>query len=179
MALMARRGDMPAAQALIVLMQTECGERARGKALAALRHIRTRAKPELATKLDSMVQGLVGELGQMHGEQVPAAQDVGTLLNQLAQLAKPRPAPKPEPVAQPPRSSAPAPEQDSEDEAAAKAALEEEKVKKTLARMNASLSLLAPQERRAVEKMVRAGKVGNDSQLKREVARMRRKRKGG
>lgn len=181
MALLARRGDMAAAQALIALMQTECGERARGKALLALRHLRGRAQPDLARKLDSLVQGLVGELGELYGEAVPAAQDVGTLLNQLAELARPRKPPEPEPEPPPPREAGEdeAGGEDDEDEAAKLAALEEDKIKKTLARMNAQLSALEARERRAVEKMVRTGKVQNDAQMAREVARMRKKRKGG
>ena len=178
--LMGRRGDMAAAQALIALMQTECGDRARTAALAALRSLRSKARGgPLAAKLDAMVQGLVGELGELRGEQLPAAQDVGTLLNQLAQLAKPRPPPEPEPAPEPtPDPDAESDQSDKEAEAEAAAAAEEDKIKKTLARMNAQLSALEPRERRAVEKMVRTGKVQNDSQLNREVARMRRKRKG-
>jgi HEAT repeat protein len=164
MAQLARRGDMSSAHALIAFMQTECGERARGRALTALRFLRSRAAPDLASKLDGMIQGLVGELGEMRGAAIPAAQDVATLLNQLAELSKPQAPPEPEPPPPPPPSSAEA-EDSKEDEAAAKAALEEEKVKKTLARMNAALSALEPRERRAVEKMVRTGKVQNDSQL--------------
>lgn len=182
-ALMGRRGDLAAAQALIAVMQTECGDRSRTSALAALRQLRARATKQLAGKLDAMVQGLVGELGDLHGEQLPAAQDVGTLLNQLAQLAKPRPppTPAPEPETQAPARAQTARDTDAEDAAAAAAAAEEEeeRIKKTLARMNAQMSALEPAERRAVEKMVRAGKVTNDSQLQREVARMRRKRRGG
>ncbi len=168
--LLGRKPDLPAVDALLSMVRPEAREADRERAVMALRTLVAGAPPELVAEIETHFSGALATVRGLRGSGAAASTGSDPLAD-LLEICKPVPvapkAPEPEPVkaAEP----APAPEPEA-------AVAKEFDPKKLLARMSGILSSLDARERKEAEGLVKAGKVQNESQLQRAIARLRGKK---
>jgi hypothetical protein len=183
-----RRPTLPSVQALVALVQTECGASIRTKTFDALAALRIKMPPELGCQVDQHLLQVVSDLGDLRGMSRPPGAPTGSandLLAELAMLARPPeklPAVEYSPERLPPERPKADPVEQAEKVSAEQALKDKKKerdseLRKIMGRMKTALSALTPQDKKEAEKLIRAGRVVNEVQLKTAISRIRAKRK--
>lgn len=168
--MLAARPELASVDALLALLQGECSDLTREHVAGALRKLQQTAPATLQGEVQRHLQEAVQDLGERRGSLPPTPG--GDLVAQLDALAR-APEPEPEPPPPPPRASTPP-------ESAAPTKKDKDgDFRKVMARMKTTLSALDPRERTQAEKMIRSGRILNETQLKTVVGRLRAKRKKG